>query len=107
MRSISKALPKLAMLLFFLNTATAYGACCLLPGDASVEAQLPCHQVLDDSADAEPADDCCLMCISVLQPSVVIEPSVQLNATQTAATTTLPATTGVDPPFRPPIHTLS
>ncbi len=107
MRSIGKALPKLAVLLFFLNTATAYGACCLLPADINEDVQLPCHQVLDDSADAVSADDCCLMCISVLQPSVVIEPSTQPDATETAATTTLPPTTGVDPPFRPPIHTLS
>ena len=71
MRSrFSQALINFVAVLFLLNTATAYGACCFSSADVESVAEMgmPCHQS-ENSESAEAPSDCCLMCLPVLQSS--------------------------------------
>ena len=107
MRSrIGKTLLHLAAVLFFLNTATAYGACCFEPREAESQVEMPCHQT-EEGAGEEMAGDCCLLCVPMLQEDNGSQEVVVVHPADLIASITPRATSGVDPPFRPPIQFLS
>ena len=106
--SIRKILLQTAALVFLLNTVAAYGACCFvtLDTDKAVAELPPCHQTAG-AGTSENQDDGCLMCISMLpSPDLTALAIHAAPAIATPAMTTL-VTTGIDPPFRPPISYLS
>lgn len=107
MRSrFGKTLLHLATVLFVLNTASAYGACCFMPADTEVETKMPCHTGGGGAAEV-PADDCCATCVPVPQLDNDANPFVVDTQTKLIASSVLIATTGFDPPYRPPIHHFS
>ena len=106
---IGKALLRIAALVFFVNTATAYGACCFeVPQSSDTDAvvEMPCHQNDDESNDSSDADDCCVLCLSMMASLDAGIASIH-GAAITTTTTPTSITTGIDPPFRPPISLLS
>lgn len=107
MRSrVGKTLLQLAAVLFFLNTATAYGACCLVSPEPESQVEMPCHQP-EEGAGEELSGDCCLLCIPMIQADIGTQEVIIVHPADLIASITPPATSGVDPPFRPPIQLLS
>lgn len=101
-----KTLLQFAAVLFFLNAATAYGACCSVPTETETQIEMPCHQT-EDGAGEEMSGECCLMCVPMLQTDSGSEVTVVVHPANLTASNTPQVTSGVDPPFRPPIQFLS
>lgn len=107
MRSrIGKVLMHMAVALFILNTATAYGSCCLMPAAMESGTQMPCH-TSDDGSVEDPSDDCCPMCVPIPQLHPGPYSIVVAHQAKLVADITPPASSGFDPPYRPPIQILS
>lgn len=108
--AFSTSIVRIALVLFFLNATSAFGACCLLPTESDAVAQTPCHQV-DNSANkaaaAEPSGDCCLVCLPMLQGANNSKLDAAVHNADVALDHHTAASAGVDPPFRPPIENLS
>ena len=104
--AISTSLLRLAMVLFFLNATNAFGACCVEPAEADSVKQLPCHQT-KVTVEEKPSGDCCLMCLPLLHAGFSSNLSPFIYQADVKLDDHVLATTGVDPPFRPPITNLS
>lgn len=111
---IGKVLLQVAAIGFFLNAISAYGACDMKmhASDVGAEESMPCHGLADEktmsiaTADAD-AEDCCSACVPV-GISATIDTATQLSAETLATRSALIlASSGFDPPFRPPIAVLS
>ncbi len=105
---IGKALLRIAAIVFFLNAAASYGPCCIeMPDSEDVVTNMPCHQTDHDLDKTSSPDDCCLLCVPMMGPTVTLcKQASTVQAINVQAITLFP-TNGVDPPFRPPISLLS
>ena len=106
----AKSLVQIAAVLFFVNSAVAYGACCL--GDLAVNdpvaQEAPCHTVESHQSESDDtevgAENCCVSCVPGLQMSGLV--SLDLDHAlrfQTQREPTFRAAE-VAQPFRPPIN---
>ncbi|MDE0952529.1 MAG: hypothetical protein OSA45_14760 [Halioglobus sp.] len=104
---IGVALFRMAAVVFFLNTMNVYGACCIEPAaNDSATMQMPC-QHNGDSNSSEQGNDCCLMCVPMISPDADPDAVIETFATTAAFKNPQPISSGIDPPFRPPIIRLS
>ena len=100
-----------AAVVFLLNSANAFGACCFLMDQPNEAGQPPCHQSTEapgvmQQADTELTDSCCVSCA----PAAPVHFALSAQTTQPAEPF-LPQSvaqpiTGLDPPYRPPIQTV-
>ncbi len=95
-----------AAVVFFLNTVSAYGACCLMLPESDAAELPPCHQVQENDKVDDNAD-CCLACVPALQMTSAIDASVPVPTTQPFAGNVPSVSSDPDPPYRPPIPILS
>ena len=109
------ALLQVAAIGFFLNTAAAYGACNMMMSapDSSTAERLPCHTAdmgstkSTDSNNESEFDNCCSSCVLVAVPNnsgFAAHPEHDLVRERIEPS---PVVGGFDPPFRPPIISLS
>ena len=105
---LSKPVLQILLVVFVVNTAAAYGACCIgIPAsDDAMVMKMPCHQS-DDDLDRTSPDDCCLLCLPMMGDSDSVRHSVSPGQSVYVRAITPFLASGVDPPFRPPISHLS
>jgi hypothetical protein len=110
--NIRKGLLQSAALVFLLNTAAAYGACCFIAPntdqstDQAIAELPPCHQAPGSETD-DKQHDSCLMCLAVVPSADLSAPTTHAVPAITAPSVPRLSSGGVDPPFRPPISTLA
>ena len=103
---LSKSIFHIALAVFFLNAVTSYSACCFDSPKSDQVATMPCHQV-DDNNDQSSNSDGCLLCISMVQIADSGRDNIrELQVTVIPGVTPI-FSSGIDPPFRPPISYLS
>ena len=109
-----KALLQVAALSLFLNAMSAYGACGMQAqaADDASEARMPCHGSDREAMTDLPASDidvenCCSACVPVAIFTSIDAGSPLRAESVRIRSTTLQASSGFDPPFRPPIAVLS
>ena len=103
---LAKVFVQVAVVVFFLNTVSAYGACCLTLPESEASDLPPCHQVQADENLDEPAE-CCLACVPALQVASTIDMITVAERAELSVGNTPSITTETDPPYRPPIQRLS
>lgn len=109
LRRLRKLLLPAATLLFLANSMLAYGACCPVPvADGDTGQQMPCGTLSDGGNPASQDEaDCCLSCVAMLAvPDVSVAVDAEVPSPRVMPLDSL-APFGLDPPFRPPISTLS
>ena len=102
------ALFQIAAFVFLMNTTTAaFSACCFaLPENSTAAEKTPCHSAETVNVN-EPSDDCCLICVSMISPAPTLKSGVaSIPETNSDPITSL-LSSGIDPPFRPPITLFS
>ncbi len=95
-----------AAVVFFLNSVSAYGACCLMVSESDTVELPPCHQVQEDDK-VEDNAECCLACVPALQMTSTLDSSVPVLLAQALAGNVPSISSEPDPPYRPPIVILS
>jgi hypothetical protein len=114
---LKQALLQVTALVFVMNAAAAFGACCFslpdeLSGSESIVAttQPPCHkshQSADKPDNSAAQDDCCLLCAPMMgAPDIQRKLAQSTHIIPTHSSITF-LVGGVDPPYRPPISNLS
>jgi hypothetical protein len=95
---------------FFLNTMTAYGACCFEVYSAEANntqvTTAPCHQPEENDSSKSGAHYC-LTCVSITYLEVPLQMVSLTTAKVASVGSESSLSSGIDPPFRPPINQLS
>lgn len=99
----SAILLKLLILVFTLNVAFSYGACCIEPLDTEQgQSEISCHSKAEKTAQSE-QDECCDACIMMAVPissENLTANYIQDNLNSTQLTF---ISSNTAPPLRPPI----
>ncbi|MGK0261040.1 MAG: hypothetical protein ACI96M_004496 [Candidatus Azotimanducaceae bacterium] len=93
-----------------VNMVMAYGACCVVPDSPEVDngqaTVAPCHQV-EDTDPPQSGEHCCLTYVSIISIEVPLQMVSLTTAKVASVGSESSLSSGIDPPFRPPINHLS
>lgn len=97
----------LAVLLLFVNVASAYSLCCLeMPAD-SAHGEKPCHTAEDGQFNPLDSFDDCSLCVTAATVSDVSNDAPVAIPAPPPAVFSGEIAGGLDPPYRPPTESLS